>query len=278
MDFGSEKNDWGQNLWWGLHLISPVYLRWDDWKIRAYQVYDNQLKFLNEARDQQDWYFVFRAVVEIPEGGKTAYFKYVPFKLLNKDDQEKFRIWEWRHGIKKINPEPGEKEKCIHRDDFLNFKKEQLIVRYHELMSEPPERDYEADQKIIDARNLLQVQLRDLFKDNQYGLRLIGTVSPFAEYQGETYGNLKFDPSKEDSLKMVVDFLDGEPGDLDRLQRLIGSEVGKPVSLIPWADFKNKALLDMQLTILRRGPERWDVISNPAHFEKDWESLNAKKN
>lgn len=137
MEKGSEKNDRGQQLWWGLHLIPGYYLGWADWKIRVYQVYDNQLKFLNEARDQQDWYFVFREVLEIQVGEKTAYFKYVLFKQLSKKDQEKFRIWEWRYGITKIDPEPG--EKCIHRDDFLNFKKEQLIIRYHELMSEPPE-------------------------------------------------------------------------------------------------------------------------------------------
>lgn len=77
-----------------------------------------------------------------------------------------------------------------------------------------------------------------------------------------------FDPSKQEAFKMVVDFL--ESGDLDRLQSVIEGEVGKPVSFIPWSDFKDIKSLDQQLTILRRGPERWNVISNPAHFEKEW--------
>lgn len=259
MDFGSEKNDWGQNLWWGLHLISPAYLRWDDWKIRVYEPYDNELKFLNEARDWQSWYFAFRGVLE---GDRTAYLKYVLFRLLNKENQEKFKIWEWRYGITKIDPEPG--EKCIYRDDFLNFIKEQMVIRYHEIMSEPPERDFEADQVVLDARGQIKRVIQGLFKDNLYKLRVLGMVLPEVEDRQEFYHYLAFNPNREESFKMVFDFLPGEFNNAQdlHLHEVIEKKMGKPVFLIPLCDFKDRETLDLQLIFLRKGPERWDV-NNP---------------
>lgn len=228
MEMGSEKNGWGQSFWWGLHLIPPAYLRWDDWKIRVYEPYDNQLKFLNEARDWQSWYFAFRGVLEIPEGDRTAYLKYILFRLLNKENQEKFKIWEWRYGITKIDPEPG--EKCIYRDDFLNFVKEQMVIRYHELMSEPPERDYEDDQRIIDARNQLRGKVADAL---------------FLNKTWEKVGIKHFDIDDYKILDLYVRFKRGVDVDLGRFKAFLKEHVLCEFNILSMDDYDLQSCKDI---------------------------------
>lgn len=254
MDLGSEKNDWGQRLWWGLHLVPPEYLRWDDWKVQAYEVYDNQLKFMKEARKWQEWYFSFRSVIKVKDGEKEWYFKYVLFDLLPESEKESFNRWEMRHGAIKINPEP--EKKCIYRDDFLNWIKEKMIVRYHELMAAPPKRDYKKDQAIIDAKGDLLRRFSEIFKLDQ-NLRVLGAVLPEKLDMDDPHGYFSFNPAEQASLHLVYDYLPDIQADASDLQKLLNRKIGKQVHLTPLLEFKDRDLLDWTLTYFRRGPEPW---------------------
>tara|TARA_B100000614_G_scaffold261073_1_gene289599 strand:- start:251 stop:1084 length:834 start_codon:yes stop_codon:yes gene_type:complete len=249
--FTSEENLVGQKLWWGMHLLKPGYLKWSDDKIKAYRLYDNSLKFLDEAREAQAWYFAFRNVQTIKKNGQKYYLKYVCFDNLSKGDQKLWRLWEQQYPPTPINPEPD--RKCIFRNDYLTFKKVQLVKRYHELMAKPPERNFENDQKIMDTRWHFKNRLRTFLKSDEEGrkLKLLGIIRPEPVDPRDVFKDFGFNPDEQHSLDIIYDYLPKYPEDAKELKAELERKLGKTIELNPWSGFSKKDRLDLQLCLVR---------------------------
>ncbi|MGM0532092.1 MAG: hypothetical protein ACQER7_12160 [Bacteroidota bacterium] len=243
MEFGSELNKCGQRLWWGLHLADPEKLELKDSQVIRFAKFDNEIKFIEEARSEMYIYFSIREIT--PDG-----MKYVPYRRLHKKDIDPFRQWEHRHPIRKIDSEPG--EKCIWRNDYLSFKKEQLIARYHELMIQEPEEDLEEYDRTTEARGKLRDKIQK-FIDEQ-----------FVFYRIVKIGIMPFDVFSFKTLKGFVEFQqDVRPGDIRNIEARFKKELNIDLSLAVHSPIKEKTNME------GKGTDP-DFIFVPKEFKEAW--------
>lgn len=220
-------------LWWGLHLLPSRYLMLGDHRLEDMSHYDNQVKFLWEARDAMAWYFVNRVVVAQPEFTPCRYFKYVPFDCFDDEDQGLWPDWERRYPPEKIDPAPG--RLCVFRDDVLNFKKEMLMKRYYELLTEPVDRDYTEDQRIIQNRGNLKEQLRS-FLYKQSGIEKLGVISPI-NLMSSGFDSLRHDIDHISEINLIVELKKGTIRSIGGWESSLGDITGKKITITEPVDF-----------------------------------------